>query len=52
MEKNERYDPQPIHLFLVGFGQGVGTCLCVEPAYEGDENPRFHKAFIDTIHLK
>ena len=28
------------------------TRLCVKPAYEGDENPRFYEAFIDTIHLK
>jgi hypothetical protein len=52
MEKYERYDPQPIHLFLVGVGLGVATCLCVKPAYESDENPRFYKAFIDAIHLK
>jgi hypothetical protein len=52
MEKYERYDPQPIHLFLLSFGQGVGTCLCVEPAHEGDENPGFQKTIIRNIHLK
>ena len=52
MEKYERCDPQPIHLFLVSFRQCVCTCLRVEPAHESEENPRFYKAFIDTIHLK
>ena len=52
MENYERCDPQPIHLFLVGLELGVSTGLSVEPAHEGDENPRFYKTFIDTIHLK
>jgi hypothetical protein len=52
MEKYERYDPQPIDLFLGSFGLGIGTCFSVEPAHESNENSRFQQAFIHTMHFK